>query len=243
MIGFDIVDAGLLPAMIVALAAGALSFLSPCVLPIVPPYLAYMTGDAASGSQKRPVLSALFFVAGLSTVFLILGFGALLFGAVLMENQALVAKLSGAVVILFGLHFLGVIRIPLLYREARFDGGKGGSPLGAYVLGLAFAFGWTPCIGPMLGTILILVSQEHDAARGLVLMGMYAAGLGIPFLLAAAFLPRFTEHSARFRKHLPLIEKLMGGLLLIVGFLLITGNFAAISFWLLEQFPGLAKIG
>ena len=160
-----------------------------------------------------------------------------------MENQALIARFSGGVIILFGLHFLGIVRIPFLNREARFAGGKGGSPFGAYVLGLAFAFGWTPCIGPMLGTILILVSQEHDAARGLVLMGMYAVGLGVPFLLAAAFLPRFTESSARFRKHLPLIEKIMGGLLIFVGILLITGNFAAISFWLLERFPSLAKIG
>jgi cytochrome c-type biogenesis protein len=151
MFGIEIIDAALLPAMLVALVAGVLSFLSPCVLPIVPPYLAYMGGismgemTGQGAARKRVILPAVFFVLGLSTIFLLLGFTASAFGSFVLENQVLLARISGLVIIIFGLHFLGVFRIPLLDREVRMDAGdRGGSALGAYVLGLAFAFGWTP---------------------------------------------------------------------------------------------------
>ena len=247
MIGFDIIDAALAPAMLIALAAGLLSFLSPCVLPIVPPYLAYMGGitlNDPSARTGRAVLPALFFVMGLSTVFLLLGFTASAFGAFFLEYQTLFARVSGLVVIVFGLHFLGVFRIPVLDREARLDAGdRGGSALGAYVLGLAFAFGWTPCIGPQLGAILSMAASEANVARGTTLLAMYAAGLGIPFLLAAMFLQRATGVMNRLKRHMVLIEKAMGALLILVGLALVTGAFSAVSYWLLETFPALARLG
>jgi len=250
MFGFEIIDAALLPAMAVALVAGIISFLSPCVLPIVPPYLAYMSGVSLgemsnqAAARRKATIAALFFVLGLSTVFLLLGFTASAFGLFFMKNQELLAKISGAVVIIFGLHFLGVFRIPLLDREARMDtGDSGGSAFGAYVLGLAFAFGWTPCIGPQLGAILSLAASESSVARGTLLLGIYAAGLGIPFLLAAMFLTRSMALMNRMKRHMNLIEKVMGVLLLVVGIALITGAFSSFSWWLLETFPALSLLG
>lgn len=251
MFGFEIIDAGLLPAMFVALLAGMLSFLSPCVLPIVPPYLAYMSGinlaeGAAEEDAKPPaaVIPALFFVLGLSTVFLFLGFTASAFGAFFLQNQILFSRIAGAVVMVFGLHFLGVFRIPILDREARLDAGdRGGSALGAYVLGLAFAFGWTPCIGPQLGAILSLAATEASISRGTMLLAIYAAGLGIPFILAALYMQRALGVMSRLKRHMALIEKSMGVLLLVVGVALLTGAFTTFSWWLLEQFPGLARLG
>ncbi|SPJ23696.1 cytochrome c biogenesis CcdA family protein [Palleronia abyssalis] len=247
MIGIDILDAGLLPAMLIALAAGLLSFLSPCVLPIVPPYLAYMGGvtlNDPTANTRRAILPAVFFVMGLSTVFLLLGFTASAFGAFFLQYQQLFARISGVVVIIFGLHFLNVFRIPMLDREARLDAGdRGGSALGAYVLGLAFAFGWTPCIGPQLGAILSLAASEASVTRGTALLAVYAAGLGIPFLLTALFLQRATGVMNRLKRHMGLIEKIMGALLLIVGLALLTGAFSAFSYWLLETFPALARLG
>ena len=247
MLGFDIIDAGLLPAMFIALTAGLLSFLSPCVLPIVPPYLAYMGGVTLNDPEARPraaVLPALFFVLGLSTVFLLLGFTASAFGAFFLEYQTLFARISGVVVIVFGLHFLSVFRLPFLDREARLDAGdRGGSALGAYVLGLAFAFGWTPCIGPQLGAILSMAASEASVTRGTTLLAVYAAGLGIPFLLVALFLDRATGVLNRLKPYMGLIEKIMGALLLVVGLALVTGAFSALSYWLLETFPALARLG
>ncbi|PWR02946.1 cytochrome C biogenesis protein [Meridianimarinicoccus roseus] len=249
MFGIEIIDAALLPAMIVALAAGMLSFLSPCVLPIVPPYMAYMSGitvnDMQSGTAgRRALLPALFFVLGLSTVFLFLGFTASAFGAFFLQNQVLFSRISGVVVIVFGLHFLGVYRIGLLDREARLDAGdRGGSALGAYVLGLAFAFGWTPCIGPQLGAILSIAASEASIARGTVLLGIYALGLGVPFLLVAVFMTRSLAVMNRLKRHMVTIERVMGGLLLLVGVMLLTGAFTRLSWWLLEQFPALALLG
>ncbi|WP_099827566.1 cytochrome c biogenesis CcdA family protein [Oceaniglobus indicus] len=250
MFGIEIIDAGLLPAMAVALVAGLLSFLSPCVLPIVPPYLAYMGGISLNEmkenatAHRRAVVAALFFVMGLSVVFLFLGFTASAFGAFFLQNQQLLAQISGVVVIVFGLHFVGVFRIPLLNREARLDAGdKGGSAFGAFVLGLAFAFGWTPCIGPQLGAILSLAASEASVSRGTLLLGVYAAGLGIPFLLAAMFIQRSMGVMNRIKPWMGVIEKAMGALLILVGIALLTGAFSAFSFWLLETFPALAVLG
>lgn len=242
-------EAGLAPAMIVALAAGMLSFLSPCVLPIVPPYLAYMSGisvtEMSDGKARgRAILPALFFVLGLSTVFLFLGFTASAFGAFFLKNQDLFARIAGGVVIIFGLHFLGVFRIGILDREARLDAGdQGGSAMGAYVLGLAFAFGWTPCIGPQLGAILSLAASEASIARGTALLAVYAFGLGLPFLLVAIFMERSMGVMARLKRHMRAIERAMGALLLLVGIALMTGAFSTFSWWLLERFPGLAMLG
>ena len=247
MFGIDLFDAGLLPAAFVALLSGVLSFLSPCVLPIVPPYLAYMSGvsmgDLREG-RRSAVLPAGFFVLGLSTVFIFMGFAASALGQFVLANQVVFARVSGLVIIGLGLHFLGVYRIALLDREARLDAGdQGGSVLGAYVLGLAFAFGWVPCIGPQLGAILSIAASEGDMARGTALLAVYAFGLGIPFLLAAVFIQRAIGVMNRIKPYMGLIEKVMGGLLIAVGLMLLTGAFTVISFWLLDTFPALARLG
>jgi cytochrome c-type biogenesis protein len=250
MFGIEIIDAGLLPAMLVALVAGLISFLSPCVLPIVPPYLAYMSGvslaDLNSGrvGRGRAILPALFFVLGLSTVFLFLGFAASAAGTLLLQYQGWFNTIAGIVVMGFGAHFIGVYRIGFLDREARMDAGdRGGSAFGAYVLGLAFAFGWTPCIGPQLGAILSLAAGEASVARGTLLLAVYAAGLGIPFLLVAAFLPRLGGLMGWMKGHMEQIERVMGLLLWTIGLLMLTGGFSAFSYWLLETFPALAALG
>ncbi len=145
---------------------------------------------------------------------------------------------------MFGLHFLGVFRIPFLDQEARLDAGdKGGSSFGAYVLGLAFAFGWTPCIGPQLGAILSIAASEASVAKGTLLLGIYAAGLGIPFLLAAMFITRAMGLMNRIKPHMKTIERIMGGLLVLVGVMMITGAFTSLAFWLLETFPVLSTLG
>jgi cytochrome c-type biogenesis protein len=250
MFGIEIIDAALLPAMLVALVAGIISFLSPCVLPIVPPYLAYISGVSLndlteSGSQRaRAVMPALFFVLGLSTVFLFLGFTASAIGTVFLQYQGYFNTVAGILVMAFGAHFVGVYRFKFLDREARIDAGdRGGSSFGAYILGLAFAFGWTPCIGPQLGAILSLAASEANVARGTSLLAVYAIGLGVPFILVAAFLPRLQGLMGWMKRHMEQIERVMGLLLWTIGLLMLTGGFSAFSFWLLETFPALAVLG
>lgn len=247
MFGISLWDASLAPAMLVAAAAGILSFLSPCVLPIVPPYLAFMAGSSLEEAERRDgrvISAAIFFVLGLATVFLMMGLAASALGRALLAWQRELGILAGLVIILFGLHFLHVVRIPLLAREARLEAGaEPGTPLGAYVFGLAFAFGWTPCIGPVLGTILSVAMQSGSTGRGLLMMGAYALGLGIPFVLTAVFLGRAMRVMRGLKRHMATIERVMGVLLVAVGVLMLTGGFSAMSFWLLETFPGLATIG
>jgi cytochrome c-type biogenesis protein len=204
--------------------------------------MADMTDNKAA--RKPAVIASIFFVLGLSTVFLILGFTASIFGRFFLQNQVLFAQISGAVIIVFGLHFIGVFRIPMLMREVRLDAGdRGGSAVGAYVLGLAFAFGWTPCIGPILGTILSLSAQEDSIGRGTFLMAVYAVGLGLPFILSAVFINRAMGIMNRLKPHMRLVEKIMGLLLIAVGLLMATGLFSRMSYWLLENVPFLAGIG
>ena len=253
MFGFEIIDAALIPAMAIALMAGVISFLSPCVLPIVPPYLAYMSGvamsdltDSEEGARPRAsaLVTAIFFVMGLSTVFLFLGFTASAIGTLFLQYQDWFNTIAGVIVMIFGAHFVGVFRIGFLDREARMDvGDRGGSSFGAYVLGLAFAFGWTPCIGPQLGAILSLAASEGSVARGTTLLAIYAIGLGVPFLLVAAFLPRLQGLMGWMKRHMEQIERVMGLLLWTIGLLMLTGGFSAFSFWLLETFPALAVLG
>ena len=248
MFGIDLWDASLAPALLVAGTAGVLSFLSPCVLPIVPPYLAFMAGasmdELGARRDARTLRAAAFFVLGLSTVFLLLGLAASALGRVFLAYQETLSLLAGAVIVLFGLHFLGVLRIPLLAREARFDArAETGTALGAYVFGLAFAFGWTPCIGPVLGAILSLAAQGGSAGRGLLLMAAYAVGLGLPFLLTALFLGRALTLMAGLKRHMAAVERAMGVLLVGVGLLMLTGGFSDLSYWLLETFPALGLIG
>jgi cytochrome c-type biogenesis protein len=232
------------------LSAGLLSFLSPCVLPIVPPYLAYMGGvsmdeiDGDKTARRRVLLCAVFFVLGLSTVFLMLGFAFSALGRTFLQFQDWFLMIAGIVVMIFGAHFVGVFRIGFLDQEARMEvGDKGGSAMGAYILGLAFAFGWTPCLGPILGTILGLAASEADVARGTTLLAAYAIGLGIPFLLVAAFFPRLKGVMNWMKRHMEKIERTSGLLLWTVGLMMITGQFAAMSYWMLEFFPALATLG
>ncbi|MFD0858385.1 cytochrome c biogenesis CcdA family protein [Roseovarius aquimarinus] len=251
MFGIEIMDAGLLPAMIVALIAGTLSFLSPCVLPIVPPYLAYMSGvtlpdltEEGSVHRRRAILPAVFFVLGLSTIFILLGAAASALGLAFLQYQSTLNTIAGLLVMGFGLHFLGIIRIGFLDREMRMDAGdRGGSAFGAYILGLAFAFGWTPCIGPQLGAILSLAASEASVAKGTALLSVYAIGLGLPFILVAAFLPRLTGVMGWVKRHMTRIERIMGLLLWTIGLMMLTGGFSAFAFWLLETFPALAVLG
>lgn len=250
MFGLNLIDAGLLPAMFIALVAGVLSFLSPCVLPIVPPYLAFMSGismaelSGTGGRRRSPLIPAVAFVLGLSTVFLFLGFTASAFGAFFLKNSQAFATASGVIVMVFGAHFLGVISIPFLNREARLDAGdRGGSVFGAYVLGLAFAFGWTPCIGPQLGAILSLAANEASLTRGTLLLAVYALGLGLPFLAVAAFFPRLAGLLRWMKARMDRIERIMGLLLWTIGLLMLTGGFSSFSYWLLEHFPGLSSLG
>ena len=246
----QILDASLVPAMVIAAVAGLLSFLSPCVLPIVPPYLAYMGGVSVSdmedeaASRKRVLLAAAFFVLGISTVFLLLGFAFSALGRMFLQVQDWFTIVPGIVVMIFGAHFIGIYRIGFLDREARMEtGDRGGSAFGAYVLGLAFAFGWTPCLGPILGTILGLAASEASVTRGTVLLAAYAVGLGLPFLFVAAFFPRLNGPMAWMKRHMDRIERISGLLLWTVGLMMLTGQFTAFSWWLLERFPALATLG
>ena len=249
MFGIDIIDATLIPAMTLAFLAGVISFLSPCVLPIVPPYLAYMSGislsEATDNNKAVSIfLPAVFFVLGLSTVFLILGFTASALGTVFLSYQDTLITISGILVMGFGLNFLGILRIGFLEREARFEASsQNGSAFGAYILGLAFAFGWTPCIGPQLASILTLAASEGSVARGTTLLGVYALGLGVPFLLVALFLSRLSATLTWLKRHMQIIERLMGLLLWTIGLMMLTGGFADFSFWILDTFPSLANLG
>lgn len=246
MFGIDILDASLLPAALVALAAGILSFLSPCVLPIVPPYLAYMSGISVGElkSGRKPLLAASFFVMGLSTVFLLMGAASSAFGTFFLARSQGFATVSAIVVMVFGAHFIGIFRLKFLDQDIRMNAGdRGGSALGAYVLGLAFAFGWTPCIGPQLGAILTIAAQEGSIGRGTALLAVYALGLGLPFLLVAAFFPRFAPLLSVMKTHMEKIEKVMGLMLWTIGLLMLTGGFSQFSYWLLENVPVLGQLG
>ena len=249
MFGIEIIDANLLPGLVVAFIAGLISFLSPCVLPIVPPYIAYMSGVALTEIENRKgrqkiVLTALFFVLGLSTVFIFLGFSASAIGAIFFEYQTLLNTIAGFIIMLFGLHFLGIYRLHFLDREARFEvENYQGTAFGSYVLGLAFAFGWTPCIGPQLGAILSLAASNASILKGTVLLAFYAMGLGIPFLIFALFINRLEGVLKFFKQYFKIIERIMGLLLWTIGLLMLTGGFSSISFWLLETFPVLGILG
>ena len=242
-------------SILTAFLGGIVSFLSPCVLPLAPPYLAYLGGttlDQISGEEaeidpriaRRVFVSACFFVLGLGTVFVALGMTASVIGQLLLEYKVLLAQISGGVIIVLGLHFLHLIRIPLLNREARFEGPANAGSFGtSYVIGLAFAFGWTPCIGPILGAILALAAQEATISAGTALLAVYALGLGVPFLVAAAFIGPFLRWARGFRRHLGTVEKAMGALLVVVGLMMVTGQFERLAYWMLETFPALATIG
>ena len=235
-----------------ALIAGLVSFLSPCVLPLVPPYLVYLTGatiehleneEAAAASRRAVMISAILFVLGFSTVFVALGASASLVGALIRAWSAQLSILAGVVIIAMGLHFLGLTRIGLLMREGRLPIPKPVGLWGAYVMGLAFAFGWTPCIGPILAAILSIAAAEATVTKGAGLLAIYSAGLGIPFLIAAFMVEQFSALFGRMKGHLVNVERAMGVLMIVTGVGFLTGAVSDVSIWLLETFPSLQNIG
>ncbi len=245
-------------SILAALIAGLVSFLSPCVLPLVPPYLVYLAGASlerlADGEQPRrarrdTVIAAVLFVAGFSTVFVALGASASVIGAMLRFYSNELAIVAGIAIIVMGLHFLGLTPIGLLQRQARVEVARPVGLWGAYVMGLAFAFGWTPCIGPILSAILAVAASEARVTKGAALLAVYSLGLGIPFVIAAFAIEPFAAFLARFRKHLARVEQVMGGLLVLTGVAFVVGavtNFnliSSMSYWLLETFPILGTIG
>lgn len=234
-----------------ALVAGFISFLSPCVLPLVPAYLVYLTGatiehvanEEEAASRRAVLLSALLFVLGFSTVFVALGASASFVGSFIRAWSAQLSILAGIVIIVMGLHFLGLTRIGFLMREGRLPIPKPVGLWGAYVMGLAFAFGWTPCIGPILAAILSVAASETTVLKGASLLAVYSAGLGIPFLLAAFLIERSSSLLARIRPHLATIEHAMGVLMVLVGIGFLTGTVSTLSIWILETFPALQNFG
>ena len=237
-----------LPAIFIA---GVLSFLSPCVLPLVPPYLTYLAGqtaeelevDGIGAAQKDLLWAAVLFVLGFATIFIGLGATASAFGQVLRSNLMWLSDAAGIAIILMGLHFLGLFKISLLYREKRFHLQKPLGVWGGYVMGLAFAFGWTPCIGPVLAAVLAVAGHEETVWRGAGLLAVYSAGLGVPFMLAATALEGFTKVAVHFKRAMPWVERVTGAALVLTGLAFLTGSMADFSFWLIETFPALAKFG
>ena len=239
-------------SILAALFAGVISFLSPCVLPLVPPYLVYLAGASLERlADKEPepevrrdaVFAACLFVLGFSTVFVALGASASLIGGLFRAYSDYLATIAGIAIIIMGLHFLGLTRIGFLMREKRVGMAKPVGLWGAYAMGLAFAFGWTPCIGPILAAILAVAASEATVAKGAGLLAIYSLGLGIPFVLAAFAAEPFAAFLARFRRHLVHVERVMGALLVLTGIMFLTGTITQMSFWLLETFPVLGRIG
>jgi cytochrome c-type biogenesis protein len=235
-----------------ALFAGVISFLSPCVLPLVPPYLVYLAGtslerladaEPTPRVRRETFVAAALFVAGFSTVFVALGAGASAIGALMRFYSTELAMVAGVFIIIMGLHFLGLTPIGLLNRQARLDVPKPVGLWGAYVMGLAFALGWTPCIGPILAAILAVAASETTVTKGAGLLAVYSLGLGLPFLFAALAVEPFAAFLVRFRTRLAHMEKVMGGLLVLTGVAFLAGFFTQMNVWLIETFPVLQTIG
>ncbi len=238
-----------------AALAGVISFLSPCVLPLVPPYLVFISGvslddlkdaegDQRTRNYRNVMLAAIMFVLGFTTVFVALGASASYLGQLIRSQLPLLSQLAGVAIIIMGLHFLGLFKLQILSREARYhQDSKPFGYLGAYVVGLAFAFGWTPCIGPVLAAILSIAASTESVSKGALLLGVYSLGLGIPFLVAAASVNVFLNFFAKFKSKLGLVEKVMGAALVLTGIMFLTGTMQTVSYWLIETFPSLASVG
>jgi cytochrome c-type biogenesis protein len=235
-----------------ALAAGAVSFLSPCVLPLVPGYVSYIAGGSAaavypssrSSSRLNAVVMSVWFVLGFSTVFVLLGAGASALSHLLLAYRYEAGIVGGAIVLAFGVFTTGLVRLSWLERELRVQARiAGGRPVGAYLLGLAFAFGWTPCIGPVLGAILTVSATSSSASSGVALLSVYSLGLAIPFLLTALFADGMTARLRRLRGAGRALQIVSGVTMIAMGLAMMSGQLSTIAFWLLETFPFLAKIG
>ena len=230
-------------SVLIAVTAGILSFLSPCVLPIVPSYLSFVTGMTLedlqeSTDRKNVMVHSLLFVAGFSAIFILLGAGASFLGVFFAANKDWIARIGGVLIIVLGLHLMGVFRIMPLMREKRFHlADKPSGHLGTLAVGAAFGAGWTPCIGPVLGAILTLAGTQETIWSGMGLLAAYSFGLAIPFLLAALAFDRFLNTFRRFRRFIPVLEKASGALLIVLGILLVTGSFTVLSSYLVRFTP------
>lgn len=231
--------------LLVAFSAGVLSFLSPCVLPLVPSYIGFLTGmtaDEVSGRRHLAVIHALLFVAGFSLIFILLGASATALGKALNYYKDWIQRIGGVLIILFGLVCLDVIKLGFLKQEKRFQlKDKPVGFLGSALVGVAFGAGWTPCIGPILGSVLGLAATEADLSRGILLLAVYSAGLALPFILAALALDRFFNWFQRFRRYLPWVLRVSGLLLILVGLLMVTGSFTRLAGWLQQLTPAFLK--
>ncbi len=234
-----------------AAGAGLLSFLSPCVLPLAPPYLCYLAGtsveelvdEGETRARRDTLIASLLFVAGFSTVFVALGATASVFGALLREYSHALSILAGLGIMAMGAHFLGIVRIGAMLREKRLDVAKPPGLWAPYLMGFAFAFGWTPCIGPILAAILAVAGSEQTVGRGALLLAAYAMGLGIPFIIAALAMEQFLGFARGFRSQFARLEKAVGVALVLTGIAFLTGGLQTMSSWLIETFPSIGQIG
>jgi len=239
--------------ILTAFLFGFLSFISPCVLPIVPGYLSFISGvsfdemqntDNRSKMRNRIIFNSIFFIAGFSLVFILLGASATAVGEFLHAQIGIISKIAGVIIIVFGLHMAGLFKIPFLNYEKRFHtGGKKLGLFGAFLVGVAFAFGWTPCIGPILAAILAIASQQDSVGKGMILLASYSMGLGIPFLLTGMSLSAFLGVFNRFKRHLHTVEVVGGVLLVGVGLLIMTNYLTILSGYLSRWFPFLNELG
>ena len=231
---------------LVAFGAGLISFLSPCVLPLIPGYISYITGQSLQEILNKKEINffpLILFCLGFSTVFVILGASASFLGQTLLQNSEILRIAAGIIIIIFSLQLIGIINIPYLNFEKRFDAKESRNILFPYVIGVAFGFGWTPCIGPILGSILALASIEETLSRAVILLILYSLGLAIPFVLSGYLIQKFLLFSKNFRKNINLISKIGGIILLITGILILTNQLQAIGFYIIEIFPFMQKFG
>ncbi len=230
----------------IAFGAGLISFLSPCVLPLIPGYISYISGQSLQeilNQRKINIFPLILFCLGFSTVFVILGASASFLGKTLLQNSEVLRILAGIVIIIFSLQLIGIINIPYLNFEKRFDAKESRNILFPYVIGVAFGFGWTPCIGPILGSILALASIEETLSRAVILLISYSLGLAIPFVLSGYLIQRFLLFSKNFKKNINLISKIGGITLLITGILILTNQLQVIGFYIIKIFPFMQNFG
>ncbi len=231
---------------LIAFGAGLISFLSPCVLPLIPGYISYISGQSLQEILNKKEINffpLILFCLGFSTVFVLLGASASFLGQTLLQNSEILRIVAGIVIIIFSLQLIGIINIPYLNFEKRFDAKESRNILFPYVIGVAFGFGWTPCIGPILGSILALASIEETLTRAVVLLILYSLGLAIPFVLSGYLIQKFLLFSKNFRKNINLISKIGGIILLVTGILILTNQLQAIGFYIIEIFPFMQKFG
>tara|TARA_Y100000591_G_scaffold314082_1_gene320269 strand:- start:229 stop:936 length:708 start_codon:yes stop_codon:yes gene_type:complete len=232
--------------LVIALGAGLISFLSPCVLPLIPGYISYISGSSLNELIEKKninLIPIILFTVGFSIVFIIFGAASTFLGQILLQNSFELRIIAGLVIIIFSLHIIGIINIKILNYEKRIDTSISSNFFSPILIGMAFAFGWTPCIGPILGSILVLAATEESLSKGILLLTFYSFGLAIPFILSGYLIQRFLIFSKNFKKNIKLVSKIGGIILLITGILIITNQLQALGYYLLDIFPFLQKFG